>query len=160
MVNTTNLIDRFLDSLRKKAFADFLETNESRIVKAGLICLSYVIPAVSLIAVISLLIRTDLEAGILLIPVAVCVASILLRYAAEKMLGCVKESIDNAKTQISSSSLLDVFTVFIGCFGILVLLASIAGGKNAFYVGIFVFIACEYCMAILLDPTKTINVAI
>jgi len=164
-MNTTNLIDNLLKYLRKKTYFNFLESNENWLVKSGLFCLSYIIPILSIIATIAILVRAELNAVILWIPVIVCILSVLFRYTAEKMLSYVKDTINKATTKISSGALLDVLTVFIGFGGLVVLCASIyfaitTGDWNTFLSGVFMFIFGEYCMAMLLDPVKSINIVI
>lgn len=162
-MNITTLVDKLLNYLRKKIYFDFLEYNENWLIKSGLFCLSYVIPVVTIITAITLLVRTNVSANILWISVVVCVLSVLYRYVAEKMLVYVKDTINKAVTRISSPVLLDVLTVCIGFSGLLVLGFSICfaiqgSDWNTFFSGLFLFIFCEYCMALLLNPQKSINV--
>ena len=141
----STVIDKLLNHLRKKTYFNYLESNEKWLTKTGLFCLSYMIPIVTFMAILSTVIRAELSISLLWIPVAVCILSVPLRYAAEKMLALVKDTINKATTKLPSSSVLDVITVFIGTAGILILGYSIYSAiqeKNwdVFFNGLFIFI--------------------
>jgi hypothetical protein len=152
------IIDKGLNFLRAHTYLNFLEDNENWLVKIGLWSIYFIIPVLILI----LGINFELNVGYVLGAMFAC---LLLGYIADKMLEYVKPTIANAETKIVSGSLLDVLSVVIGlagviAFGVSIYFAFKSEDFSIFVAGLFIWWTCEYCLAMLLAPTKTLNVHI
>ena len=152
------LIDKGLNFLKTHTYLNFLESNENWLVKIGLWSIYFIIPILLLIIGI----KFGLNVGYVLCAVFGC---FVLGYIADKMLEYVKPTIANAETKMVNGSLLDVLSVIIGLAGIVFFGVSIYRAVDFedfsfFIAGLFVWWACEYCLAMLLSPEKTLNVHI
>ena len=161
---TAGLIDKLLNHLRTGYFLDFLEPNVKWLTKAGLFGL-YVAALLGLVASIVLPMRYDLHFGISLAAgILWFVLCIVIHYTAWKFLPVLPQIIRSTPTQFSSRAFLDSFALVAGLIGVIALLVGLffwirTSSFEAFMIGVFVFIFCEYVMCLSLNP-QTLNIEI
>lgn len=167
MFSPTIFIDKFLDFLKSKINIRFLENNETVLVQVGLFCLTYIIPVLSIFAGTFIGLRYGLGVKAVLSGWVLALICIFLRYVADKMLPYTKSVLQKSPSQISSRSVLDIFTVSVGLAGVIYLIFSIyniftartvAVGFDSFLSGLIVFFVSEYIMAMLLNPKESLNI--
>jgi hypothetical protein len=161
---TAGLIDKLLDHLRTGYFLDFLEPNVKWLTKAGLLGL-YVAALLGLASSVVLPLRYDLHFGISLAAgVLWFLLCIVIHYTAWKFLPVLAHIIRSTPTQFSSRAFLDSFALVAGLAGAAALLVGLffwikTSSFEAFMIGLFVFIFCEYVMCLCLHP-QALNIEI
>ena len=172
--NTSEWINRCFDFLTDKVSSKVLSVGNcfARIGLAGL----FVIAVLSIVFSFVLVARYGMPviSGILfsILSVFWCV---FLHYVAFTMLPALNTLIKNAPTKMSSAGVLKVMALFVGVVGVFALLYGIYSSfvtfrtelmgimlietSNVFFVGLFLFVLCEFWLFLLLKPSE-LNVEI
>ena len=157
------ILDKGLNVLRNNKLLDFFKRSENWVERIGLMCLYFVFPILGIVFCVKYAKGLHAMLGSATgVAIAFVVISILGGYIADKMLGYVKPSIDQAKTNIVNGALFDVLAFVFGIValasGVMTIYDICTGAFVGGFTALVVFALSLYCAVLLLSPAKMLNV--